>query len=253
MDQTFIYLVIIGMAAFGIVAFFFSDKARIKRKLKKAELKPLASYKDGDIAKVVGKVELVGTPLEAPLSGRKCGYYHVLVEQEKSSGKNSSWHTLIDEEVSGDFVIRDGANRALIRGRKVKSHIVQDRKYKSGFLNDATQNLERYLRSKGYESENMLGLNKTLRYKEGVLEPDEVMAVYGQGTWKSAQELELPDSFGRVLEITSPPEEHIYLSDDPDTTKASIKKTTEEKPEASYGSVDSRYFKKPDNDRFYKK
>ncbi|MCG8581735.1 MAG: hypothetical protein MI866_17555 [Bacteroidales bacterium] len=249
------------IAIFAIVAIiiffasFYTNKAVVKRKLKKAERKHLSEFRDGETARVVGTIECSNTPLTAPLSGRKCAHYYIIVEQERSSGKSSSWHTLIEEEVMGDFVIRDGENRAFINGNNVKSYIVQDRKFRSGFLNDATQNLERYLNKKGYESENMLGFNKTLRYKEGVLEEGEEVAVYGKGSWKSAESLKLPEAYGRVLEISSTPEEPIYLSDDPDTTQETVKKPQQqiEKAKTSFGEADSRYFQKSGNDRYYKK
>ncbi|MCU4157024.1 hypothetical protein J1N10_13625 [Carboxylicivirga sp. A043] len=256
METTVIILVIAGIAIFALIIIFFNNKAVIKRKLKKAERKRLSEFIDGESARVVGTIECFGTPLTAPLSGRKCAHYYILVEQERSSGKSSSWHTLIEEEVSGDFVIRDGANRASIQGPTVKSYIVQDRKYKSGLFNDASQNLERYLKQKGHESENMLGFNKTLRYKEGILEQGEKVAVYGKGVWKSAESLNLPEAFGRVLEIQSTSEEAVYLSDDPDTTQETIKKVqkvNKVKDSSGFGEADSRYFQKSSDDRYFRK
>jgi hypothetical protein len=256
MDTIVIILVIVGIAIFLLFTFFFSNKAVIKRKLKKAERKHLNDYTDGESARVVGTIECIGKPLIAPLSGRKCAHYYILVEQQRSSGKSNSWHTIIEEEVSGDFVVRDGENRACIKGPVVKSYIVQDRKYKSGFMNDATQNLERYLKLKGHESENMLGFNKTLRYKEGVLEPGEEVAVYGKGVWTSAEALKLPEAYGRVLAIQSTSEEAVYLSDDTDTTQETLKKQVPQESmqtTSKYGEADSRYFQKSNNDRYFKK
>lgn len=171
----------------------------------------------GEIAKVVGKVEYVDKPLIAPLSGRSCAYYHVLIEQKISSGKSSHWKTIIEEEVAERFVIRDGKYCAHINSKNVKSYLVEDIEYSSGFLKDATEVLEKYLRNNGQESVGMLGLNKTLRYKEGVLEQGEIIALIGRGEWKNASQEQLPDSYGRILVISSTEEEAIYLSDDPDT------------------------------------
>lgn len=253
MDTTFIILIIIGLSAFALFTILFSNKAVIKRKLKKTERKGLSKFIDGESARVVGTIECTNTPLTAPLSGRKCAYYYILVEQQRSSGKSSSWHTLIEEEVSGDFVIRDGVNRACIKGPVIKSYIVQDRRYKSGFFNDATQNLKHYLKQKGRESENMLGFNKTLRYKEGVLEQGEEVAVYGKGVWKKAESLGLPESFGRVLEIQSTSEEPVYLSDDPATTQETTLQPKKKKNSATFGEADSKYFKKSNDNRYFKK
>lgn len=90
-------LVLVAVISFS---YFFSKKAVIKRKLKNAPFKRLSEFRDGNIAKIIGEVEFVDRKLTAPLSGRKCAYYHVLVEEEDSSGKSSAWKTLITEEKS---------------------------------------------------------------------------------------------------------------------------------------------------------
>jgi len=246
-------IVIIVFVTVFLLILFFGKKTIIKRRLKKAELKRLLEFIDGDIAKIVGNVEFIGDGLIAPLSGRKCAYYYVHVEQQVSSGKSSHWKTIIEENVVDKFVIRDGVDYAYINDRNVKSYIVQDRNYKSGLFNDATQQLENYLHIKGYESENMLGLNKTLRYKEGVLEEGEEIAVFGKGEWKDVDSLNLPEKYRRVLEITSTNEEAIYLSDDPDTTKATAKMKSKKNTTNNYKQNDNRYFQKTTDKRFYQK
>lgn len=217
MEMGIFYLVAFIIIVIVVLTFYFSKKAVIKRKLKKAEQKRIADFRDGDIAKIVGEVEFVDKPLMAPLSNRECSCYYVHIEQKVTSGKNSHWKTLIEEEVACKFLIKDGSQYAFINDDNIKSYIVQDRNYSSGFLNDASNHLEQYLNSKGYESEGFLGLNKTLRYKEGILEKGEEIAVLGKGEWKNSELVGLPAKYGRVLEITSL-DEAIYLSDDPDTT-----------------------------------
>lgn len=203
-----------------ILRFYYSRKAVVKRKLKKAAGMKISAFLSGDIAKVVGNVEFVGEPLIAPLSGRRCAYYYVLVEQLVSSGKSSHWTKIIEEEVGGTFVIRDGRYRAHINSDStLKTYIVQDEEYESGFRNDPTETLENFLRAHDIESETMLGFNKKIRYKEGVLEEGECMAVIGRGEWKNAREVNLPDTFSKILVLSSTDEEPIYLSDDPDTVE----------------------------------
>jgi len=215
-------IILIFASVFGGVVFYnyyFGRKALVKRKLKKATGKKVSDFVSGDIAKVVGKIEIVGEPLIAPLSGRQCAYYYVLVEQERSTGKSSSWETLIEEEVEGEFMIRDGRYRAHINSDNIKSYLVQDREYSSGLGDDATEVLEKYLQAHGEKSTGLFNFNKTIRYKEGVLEQDEFMAVIGRGEWKNASQINLPDSYGRVLTICSTEKEPVYLSDDPDTVE----------------------------------
>lgn len=215
-----IYPVIIALIIGGIffLQFYYSRKSVVKRKLKKAVGMKMSSFYSGDIAKLAGSVEIVGEPLIAPLSGRPCAYYYVLVEQLQSSGKSSHYSKIIEEEKSGTFLIRDGRYRAKINfDSLLKTYLVQDKEYSSGLGNDATATLENFLNSHGEKSENILGFNKSIRYKEGILEEGEMVAVTGRGEWKSAGEVQLPDSYGRILLISSGENEPIYMSDDPET------------------------------------
>lgn len=198
---------------------YFTPKAIVKRKLKRAVGKKISDFVSGDIAKVVGTVVCVDKPLIAPLSGRPCAYYRIIVEQHHSTGKSSRWETIVKEEQITTFLIKDGRNYAFINSGKTMSYVVSDWENSSGFLNDASENLKQFLQRHGVDSENILGLNKTLRYKEAVLEPGEIMAVMGRGEWKSASLLKLPESYNRVLELTSSVDEPLYFSDDPDTVE----------------------------------
>lgn len=224
MDQPIIFLLPAVLIIIIAVGYFFSKKAVIKRKLKKATYKSIGAFKDGAVAKIVGHVQIIDEPLIAPLSKRECAYYYVHIEQRVSSGKSSRWKTIIEEEVSSAFLIREEDHVAFINDTNLKCYIVQDRSFSSDFLKDASQNLERYLERKGYKSENFVGLNKTIRYKEGVLEHDEKIAVFAKGNWKDATSLQLPEKYDQVLEITSHENVAIYLSDDPDTTLQKAKK-----------------------------
>ncbi len=222
MGHLIIYFSLSIFIAIVVIVRLSSKKARIRRKLRKSELKKIADFKSGEIAKIIGKVEFVDDPLISPLSNRICSYYYVHVQQKVSSGKSSHWKTIVEEEVSSKFVIREDTDYAFINDNKLKCYIVQDRNYSSGFMKDATENLEKYLNSKDYKSEGFMGINKTLRYKEGVLEKEEEIAVFGKGEWKDAAKLNLPEKYGRVLEITSTNNEAVYLSDDPGTTKKNV-------------------------------
>ena len=217
--EDYIILIFIGVIAIVIlISSFFNKKAVVKRKLKQAKHKRISEFLNDDTARITGIVELVGEPLVAPLSKRICAYYHVLVEIKKSTGNNRRWQTHIEEEESGKFLIKNEFGYAYINANKIKSYIVKDKNYSSGFFNDAKKHLENYLASHGKESEGLLGFNKTLRYKEGILEPDEKVAVLGKGQWKDAEVLGLPEKYGRVLEMSNYIKNEVYLSDDPDTT-----------------------------------
>jgi len=193
-----------------IIASFFTGKAIVRRRLKKAPLRRLADFKHGETAKIVGTVECIDEPLVAPLSWRECSWYHVHVQQRQ--GKSNS--TLIDTEHKCRFVLRDGNMVAYINDTYIKKYIVQDKKYHSGTFEDATARMEAFLKKHGKSSDGFLGFNRSLNYSEGVLEKGESVAVLGKGEWRDAETLGLPKEYGLVLSITQPSDDPVYLSDD---------------------------------------
>ena len=214
----FIFIPILAVVGFSIYYFFYSEKAKIKRKFKKTQHKKISEFKDGDVAKFTGIIESIDEPLISPLSRRKCTHYNVLVEQEVSSGKSSHWKKLIARQDSNTFIIRGANGCAFIEGGKMKRHIVVDREFSSGFMNDPKIHLKEYLEQHGHKNENFIGMNKTIRYKEGILELGEKVAVLGKGVWKMAEELSLPAELGKVLAITDHGDEYVYFTDDEETT-----------------------------------
>lgn len=127
--------------------------------------------------KVRGKVATLDV-LTAPLSGRSCAYYEVIVEEKVSTGKSSTWRTIIREVEERDFLLDDGTGRARVEMVAVEAAVEKDGHWSSGTLNDATPVLEGFLQRHGFGSVGWL-FNKTLRYREGVLEPGEEVAVLG--------------------------------------------------------------------------
>jgi len=210
--------IIIGCIIFAVFVYnyYFSRSAIVKRKLRNTGAKKMSEFRNGDVAKVAGTIKYAGKTLTAPLSGRKCVYYSILVE-EKSGGKNSHWSTIIEEEVSADVVIADGNHYATINTRLVKSHLIPDSQYFSGFLNDPTEEMERYLARHNKDSTSLFGFNRSLRYSEGVLEQGEIVTVVGKGYWKkkALTKLSLPSE--NVLELgpDTDTSEPVYFTDDP--------------------------------------
>lgn len=213
------FLVIFAIVVIIFVSSYFSRKAVVKRALRKAQEKRIGEFANGDSGKVVGEVVFAGETLAAPLSGRRCVYYHVIVEEYRSSGKSGHWHEIINEEQKGDIVLSDGTHYALVEFTVAKSYIVPDANYRSGFLNDATPELEAFLSQRGYSSTGLLGMNRSLRYKEGVLEHKETFAVAGKGQWSETKKHNLNIPAQRILVITPGEDGKLYLSDDPDTTE----------------------------------
>lgn len=230
----FIFVVVV-IASVMLYNYFFSKAAVINRKLKKAPLKKIAAFQDGEVAKVIGKIVFVDEPLLAPLTNRACSYFKVLVEVNVSSGKSSHWKTLIEEVKATRIVIFDGEDYALINHQNIKPNIIFDKEANSGTFNDATPILENYLKKHGEKSTGTFGLNKKMRYQEGVLEKNEQISALGKGQWQSTESLGLPLDKVQILVLSATADDAIYVSDDPETTvktpPKAAKKISESRPE----------------------
>lgn len=208
----FIFLVAIII----IAGAFFSRKAIVARRLRKTQMKRIRDVQDGEVIRLTGNVKLLGETLRAPLSGRKCAYFHVHVERHQHNGKHSHWHTIINDEQMGDLVIHDSTGYAMVTTEFIKSYVMKDREYESGFLKDANPELRAYLAQFNYDSETFLGFNKHIRYKEGVLEADETITIAGRARWAKKSEVKLNIPAERILLIEAEESNEIYLTDDPE-------------------------------------
>jgi hypothetical protein len=227
MDLIFVVLLMVGML-YSCVFFykwFFGKAETIKRILKNVETKRIRDVVNGEVTKVAGEVRIIGKPLIAPLSKRECGYYYVLIEEHQRTGfsNNWSWVKIVEEEVAGNFLIKDGRHYARLNSKKVKSHIVQDRNYSSGLFKDASDDLKQYLHDHGWNAVDLFGFNLSIRYKEGVLENGEMVTVMAKAEWQLASQFNLPQSYGKILAMNATDELSIYLSDDPAALSEDVK------------------------------
>jgi len=219
--EVFIVVAVAAVVGLIVAGVYFSKNARIKRALRKVKAIPIAQVKDGAAAKVVGKLGCLGVPLRAPLTGRPCAYYEVVVEEHRRRGKHSHWVTVIHERNLVDFLLRDQSGKALVKIATAQVALVMDAHFKSGTFNDAHPALEAYLASHGQKSEGWL-FNRNLRYREGVLEPEESVAVCGQARWEPDPEPDPGMATGyrespmRLL-LGPAPEIGLLVSDDPTT------------------------------------
>ncbi|HWN70768.1 MAG TPA: hypothetical protein VNM90_24170, partial [Haliangium sp.] len=83
--------------------------------------------------------------------------------------------------------------------------LVKDAHFRSGLFQDATPALEQFLARHGRQSQGWL-FNKNLRYREGVIEAGELVAVCGQGRREGAP--------APRLALVASPSMPLYVSDD---------------------------------------
>jgi hypothetical protein len=107
-------LVTVVVAASGLIialGYYYSRDVRIKRAIRKTALVTTQSFRDRSMGKIHGVLRYLDEPLTAPLSGKKCAYYEVTVEEYRSSGKSGSWHEIICERQGDAFSARGQRRR----------------------------------------------------------------------------------------------------------------------------------------------
>lgn len=216
---------LLGGAAVALIVFlgwWFSPHQKTLRAMRAVERCCIADAPEGATVRVTGTLREGPRLLRAPLSGRACAGYWVQVQSRRSSGKSSHWVDIISERDTVDFVIDDGSGSARVHTAHVELAIVLDHHQRSGTFDDATSLQEGYLRSYGHKSTGMLGFNKTLRYREAVLEPGETVVVVGRARWEDDPELGAAQgpgyrqsAFEKRLVLEAPRSEPLRVSDDP--------------------------------------
>lgn len=192
--------------------------------MRSEKVKRIADFKNGEKGKISGQILFAGETINAPLTGRRCVYYYVMVEEYRRSRSSANWHKIFEEEGMGDVEVDDGTGYAIIDTRFTMSHLVPDVKFHSGTFDDPPPKLEAYLSSRRIDGTTLLGFNKNLRYVEGILEKGETCVVSGEGQWNIAKDHHINIPAEQVLVITTDHAEHakVYITDDPQAIDESV-------------------------------
>jgi hypothetical protein len=143
---------------------------------------PIAEAPEGERVKLVGVVEPDGEPLRAPLSGRSCAYYAVLVE-EGHEGPIGTWRTVAREQAGRRFRLRDASGSALVELQGANATAVEDRRWLSGVYHPLRPELAAFLERHGQKPTGLL-LPRRLRYIEGTFVFGAQVTVVGTARWE---------------------------------------------------------------------
>ena len=207
------FLSVITIAA---LAYYYNSKNRMLREFKKTRKKNLNSIKRNEYAKVIGKAQSIKTPLIAPLSKRLCVYYHIIVEVKT----DKNWHKIIDDAKSQDFIISTQTEIAIVKPSPLNKnfqrvHLVKDFNKTANYRNNASAHLEAYLKSHNKKSRGFLGTRKNIRYREGIIEIDENIAIKGIAHWETLHTPLKDYSYSKILTLTGTKKQKLLITDEP--------------------------------------
>ena len=191
--------------AMVVTARYFSRSNRARRRARRTE-RALAARQRTWISEAHGPVRVTGRIhrdaklLEAPLSGRPCVAYELVID-ELSSGSPSLWQRFLDLRQACPFLLEDDSSTARIdtAGPGFVALIHDRVGVTSGIYPGNHLELSMVLESCGVLPMTWLGRWRPLRYAEGVLEPGELVTVGGHG----AREI---DPGGDRPSVRSPPQ-----------------------------------------------
>lgn len=118
--------------------------------------------------------------VQTPFSGRHAVWCRITVQELRSSGRSSYWHTILSEADGRLFCVDDGSGQ-VARVTPAGANVILDKHHvaSSGTFNDAAPHLEAFLASRGLKSTSWLGFNKSMRYEEEILAPGDAIYVLG--------------------------------------------------------------------------
>ncbi|WP_431132770.1 hypothetical protein [Psychroserpens mesophilus] len=222
-------IIVIVFSVFGIIAFstyYFSAKNVIIRTLAKIPTKVISHLKTNELSKVTGKALHVKTPLIAPYSNRKCVFYQIIIEQKVSTGKSSTWKTVVKDEQFQEFFIETKNDFVIIKPQKHPRnyicHLVKDNNQSSGTFHDPTPQLQSVFNRYHIDAQTFFGFNKRLRYKEGIIEIGEDITVAGIAKWKTLNEPIPEYPYSKIATLESTAKQKIIITDLPEVRQTSL-------------------------------
>jgi hypothetical protein len=193
-----------------------SDERELRRLLRRAERVPIAEVGDGQLARVVGSV-MARETIEAPLSGRPCVYFEVVI----MARVGPRWRGVFREARGVRFAVDDGSGRALIDPAGAGVSLVKDHSSGSWIFPTRGSTEAAYLAR--HDLDGRFAYDR-LRYREGIIEVGETVAVLGRGVREpdreGASEMRgYRDAAPTVLRLGGSARAPILISDDPDVAR----------------------------------
>ena len=120
-------LLIVGVAAAGLLAFLAYRNGQKKVKPARVVRSKVAEMRDGDVCRVKGRLVAREESLKSPLTNKACVYFHFKVEQAfeiktwttrystfESTSERETWHTIIDDVQRVPVAVEDETGRAYL-------------------------------------------------------------------------------------------------------------------------------------------
>jgi hypothetical protein len=203
--EVFVLALVLGGISVGIASWYRSGTARLRSALREAKHVSIADAPEGAVVRLDGRV----------VEG---------VEAFEAGSTPDSWRELAREARGVPFAIEDGTGSALVDPDGARVDVDLDRTSTSGSFEDPTAAQAAFLERRRVKLTGWSS-NRTLRYREGVFEIGEPIAVMCQPMREpdpgaGSREVGYREAPGTRLRVGGSAKHPILLSDSRDLTEA---------------------------------
>ncbi len=117
--------------------------------------------------------------LKSPFSEKDCVYYRYTVEELRYAGKHRQWVTINKGERRELFYVQDETGMVLVDSNGASIEVARDNEFSSGLGCDPPETVKHFLSTNNFSFENFLGMNKTMRYRESYIAPNDSLYILG--------------------------------------------------------------------------
>lgn len=183
--------------------------------LRRTRVLPIRAVRDGQVARINGRVRCLGVPLVAPLSGRPCVAYRVRVLR-------GTWFRVVDAAAATEFLVDDGTGRARV-GAGQELVIYSRRRHTLSPQDAPGTAIRQLLDEHGVDYEGVFA-GRDMTCEEVAVAPDAMVTVRALARWEpdpepggvAASYREAP----RRLVLLPTDDDKVLVSDDPETVAA---------------------------------
>lgn len=174
--ELFVYTIIgfiFGLILF-IKGFIWLKQKRLIENMPTSKVRSIAM----GLVEIFGKVA-PSKILKSPFSNKDCVYYKYTIEEYRRTGKHSRWVTVKKGEEVVHFYLEDDTGKVLIDPKGANVDIPLDFQFNSGLGKDPPLLIKQFLKSNNMGFETFLGINKTMRYTEYFISPNDKLYIMG--------------------------------------------------------------------------
>lgn len=205
---TVLIFMIIGIVLL-VKGFLMHRRKRLIQDLPTSKIRALA----------MGLVEIKGKAthhklnlFKSPINHKECVYYKFTIEEYKKQGKSSKWVLIQKDERREPFQIQDETGSVLVNPQGAAIDIPIDYEYESSFGRDPPKIVMEYLARRNISFENIFGLNKTMRYREYYIAPNDKLFILGTAGKNTLVASALKNTDNIIIQ-TGPKDMPFYISD----------------------------------------